>query len=332
MQTKIIIKKKKNAETVEHVDKRRKTDESADELINEALTKILRQNIKILSKLDIIISNQKALENRVSKVEESVDKNSDNNQGDEEYIKKIIKEVAKKLLEVSIYPTPDELREFTNNYMNENYDDFIKRFKRYDKWIIFYEKNIASPLLDKHRSAWGSLASKVKDIMYVIFKEFNLPTIPAVNTALKESEIRKWKGSPTVKICYSNLFKKIKNPDPETYMSRILQILKGRNQLSNMQIAYAISICEIILNPKNLHIQVTESVIKPVLTKNLKKITTEEVDEVEEEADEAEEVLQEKKKNEIREEDEKEGGRIYISSMDEETKERMRQLKKQYKK
>ncbi|CAB4492039.1 unnamed protein product [Rhizophagus irregularis] len=221
--------------------------------------------------------------------------------------------------------------------MNENYDDFIKRFKRYDKWIIFYEKNIASSLLAKHRSAWGSLASKVKDIMYVVFKEFNLPTIPAVNTALKESEIRKWKGTPAVKNCYGNLFKKIKNPDPETYMSRILQILKGKNQLSNMQIAYAISICEIILNLKNLHIQVTESVIKPVLTKNLKlpkKLKRQtgvdeaaEVDEAEEVADEAEEV-QEEEENEIREEDEEEGGRIYISSTDEETKERMKRLKK----
>ncbi|GBC19754.2 hypothetical protein GLOIN_2v1775615 [Rhizophagus irregularis DAOM 181602=DAOM 197198] len=268
-----------------------------NQLMVEALTKILRQNTKILSKLDIIISNQKALENRVSKVEESVDKNNDNNQGDEEYIKKIIKE-------------------FTNNYMNENYDDFIKRFKRYDKWIIFYEKNIASSVT-KHRSAWGSLASKVKDIMYVVFKEFNLPTIPAVNTALKESEIRKWKGTPAVKNCY------------------------GKNQLSNMQIAYAISICEIILNLKNLHIQVTESVIKPVLTKNLKlpkKLKRQtgvdeaaEVDEAEEVADEAEEV-QEEEENEIREEDEEEGGRIYISSTDEETKERMKRLKKQYKK
>ncbi|GET57934.1 hypothetical protein GLOIN_2v1775615 [Rhizophagus irregularis DAOM 181602=DAOM 197198] len=270
-----------------------------NQLMVEALTKILRQNTKILSKLDIIISNQKALENRVSKVEESVDKNNDNNQGDEEYIKKIIKE-------------------FTNNYMNENYDDFIKRFKRYDKWIIFYEKNIASSLLAKHRSAWGSLASKVKDIMYVVFKEFNLPTIPAVNTALKESEIRKWKGTPAVKNCY------------------------GKNQLSNMQIAYAISICEIILNLKNLHIQVTESVIKPVLTKNLKKITSKDNysysdnDEIEasqeaEETNRTEEV-QEEEENEIREEDEEEGGRIYISSTDEETKERMKRLKKQYKK
>ena len=47
----------------------------------------MRQNIKILSKLDVIISNQKALENKVSKVEESVDKNNNDNQGDEEYIK-----------------------------------------------------------------------------------------------------------------------------------------------------------------------------------------------------------------------------------------------------
>ncbi|CAB5323913.1 unnamed protein product [Rhizophagus irregularis] len=157
-------------------------------------------NTKILSKLDIIISNQKALENRVSKVEESVDKNNDSNQGDEEYIKKIIKEVAKKLLEASIYPTPDELREFTNNYMNET-------------------------------------------------------TMILLNEASQEAE----------------------------------ETNKGVDEAA-------------------------------------------EVDEAEEVADEAEEVLQEEEENEIREEDEEEGGRIYISSTDEETKERMRRLKKQYKK
>lgn len=108
--------------------------------------------------------------------------------------------------------------------------------------------------------------------MYVVFKEFNLPAIPAVSTALKESEIRKWKESAAVKICHEKLFKKINSPDPETYISRILQILKGRNHLSNIQIAYAISICQILLNPDNLYIQVTESVIKPILTKNLVSI------------------------------------------------------------
>ncbi|CAB5392658.1 unnamed protein product [Rhizophagus irregularis] len=71
------------------------------------------------------------------------------------------------------------------------------------------------------------------------------------------------------------------------------------------------------------------------LPKKLKRQTgvdeAAEVDEAEEVADEAEEV-QEEEENEIREEDEEEGGRIYISSTDEETKERMKRLKKQYKK
>ncbi|CAB4459995.1 unnamed protein product [Rhizophagus irregularis] len=154
--------------------------------------KILRQNIKILSKLDIIISNQKALENRVSKVEESVNKNSDNNQGDEEYIKQT-----------------------------------------------------------KHRSAWGSLASKVKDIIKDNYSYSDNDEIEASQEAEETN--------------------------------------KGVDE-------------------------------------------AEEVDEVEEEFDEAEEVLQEEEENEIREEDKEEGRRIYISSTDEEIKERMRRLKKQYKK
>ena len=45
-------------------------------------------------------------------------------------LQKMIKEIAKKLLEVSIYLTFNKLQKFTNNYMNENYEDFIKRFKR----------------------------------------------------------------------------------------------------------------------------------------------------------------------------------------------------------
>ncbi|CAB5309655.1 unnamed protein product [Rhizophagus irregularis] len=135
-------------------------------------------NTKILSKLDIIISNQKALENRVSKVEESVDKNNDSNQGDEEYIKKKITS--------------------KDNYSYSDNDEI---------------------------------------------------------EASQEAE----------------------------------ETNKGVDEAA-------------------------------------------EVDEAEEVADEVEEVLQEEEENEIREEDEEEGGRIYISSTDEETKERMRRLKKQYKK
>jgi hypothetical protein len=90
---------------------------------------------------------------------------------------------------------------------------------------------------------------------------------------LKESDIKQWKENVVVKECYKKLYKKIISSEPETYMSRIIQRLrKGKKPLPNLQIAYAISVCEILLNPRNLHIQVTEAVIKPLLTKNLVSI------------------------------------------------------------
>ncbi len=172
----------------------------------------------------------------------------------------------------------------------------MKQFKRLDRWMMYYEKHIASPvsleqfynftimywnfklifffqLLAKHRSARGSLASKVKDVIAVVFSEFNLPPIPLINSNLRETEIKKWKRNPSVKGCFNRLFKKIKNIGPQTYMSWIIQTLRKRRKfLSKIQIAYAISVCEVLLNPHNLHIQVNESVIKPFLTKNLVSI------------------------------------------------------------
>ena len=84
-----------------------------------------------------------------------------------------------------------------------------------------------------------------------------------------ETDIKKWKGNKAVKTCFDKLFKKIEDPNLETYMSMIIQRLKKKKRItSKLQIAYAISTCEIILNPRNLYIQVSESVIKPILLKN----------------------------------------------------------------
>jgi hypothetical protein len=52
--------------------------------IGSTLEKILRQNTKIISKLDVIISNQKSLEARVLKIEEACNNNINN---DAEFIK-----------------------------------------------------------------------------------------------------------------------------------------------------------------------------------------------------------------------------------------------------
>ena len=111
--------------------------------------------------------------------------------------------------------------------------------------------------------------------MYFVFKEFHLPQIPLIDSTLKESAIRRWKGTPEVKNCYNNLFKFAgkKGIEHETFMSKIIQKLrKTKKGITKMQIAYAISVCEILLNPQNLCVHATESTIKPILTKNFVSI------------------------------------------------------------
>jgi hypothetical protein len=101
------------------------------------------------------------------------------------------------------------------------------------------------------------------------FRELDLPPIP---TSSSETIIKEWKKNPAVKLCYSNLFKKINNSD-ETFMSLIIKTLrKGKKIVSNVQIAFAISVCELVLNPRNLDIQISETAIKPILIKNLVSI------------------------------------------------------------
>jgi len=46
------------------------------------------------------------------------------------------------LLEESIYPTHEELRETTREFMSSEHPDFLKKFKK-NQWQIYYEKNIA---------------------------------------------------------------------------------------------------------------------------------------------------------------------------------------------
>ena len=199
--------------------------------------------------------------------------------------------------------------------------------------------------------------------MAVVFSEFNLPPIPSINSYLKETEIRKWKDNLVVKGCFKRLLKKIKKDEPETYMSRIIQTLHKRKVVSKIQIAYAISVCEVLLNPNNLHIQVSEPVIKSSLAKNLvsiqylkfvkkyhkylnyyfffqEKITGNEnflSNSDDDEVEEVEEQLQKADKSEsIKEATDDVEGEVeaddYQGSTDDEMREKLKELKKQYKK
>ena len=48
----------------------------------------------------------------------------------------------------------------------------------------------------------------------------------------------------------------------------IEKIWREKKNIPKIQIAYAISICEMLLNPNNLIIQVSEEIIKPKLARN----------------------------------------------------------------
>jgi len=100
--------------------------------------------------------------------------------------------------------------------------------------------------------------------MYSVFDD-----LPSINTQSTPSQIQEWKHMSVVKKCYSKLFKKINPDQPTTFMSKIVEKLrKEKKSPSNVQIAYAISICETYLSPDNQTIQISES-IKDKIIKNL---------------------------------------------------------------
>ena len=125
-------------------------------------------------------------------------------------------------------------------------------------------------MLAKHRSFRGSLTSKIKDALHFIF-----PTLPSINTN-SLTEVRKWKGDPIVVKCHKVLFKR-EEEDSTTYMTRIIsKIWPAKKNAPKLHIAYAISVCEFILNPSILRIQVSEASIKSQITKYLQRISNKE--------------------------------------------------------
>ncbi|UZN99338.1 uncharacterized protein OCT59_000616 [Rhizophagus irregularis] len=126
--------------------------------------------------------------------------------------------------------------------------------------------------VQQHRSIRGTFTSRVKDVMYSVF-EATGHKLPSINTQTSPSKIQEWKSKAEVKRCYNNLFKKVKDRQPTTYMSLIIDKLQKENKNpSKTQIVYAISICETYLNPNNQNIQMSESIMKSKIINNLQKL------------------------------------------------------------
>src|SRR5205814_1899856 len=178
-------------------------------------------------------------------------------------------EVARNLLKVSIYPSQNEFREETEKVLRSSFPELHKKFRQSP---IFYEKNIYQPLLAKHRSFRCSLTSRIKDVLYTIFSE-----LPSITSNSPSSKIRQWKSNPIVASCHNKLFKKIVVEEPTTFMSKILdRLFPSKKSTPKIYVAYAISVCEYILNPSNQQIQVSESAIKFLISKYLQKVLNKE--------------------------------------------------------
>lgn len=99
---------------------------------------------------------------------------------------------------------------------------------------------------------------------------FEVCKIPFISNVAKATEISAWKKKPAILNSFRKLFDKIEEDEEDTYMTRIIKSTwPKKKNIPNLQIAWAISIAEIFLNPNNENIKISEEIIKPVLLKNL---------------------------------------------------------------
>jgi hypothetical protein len=110
----------------------------------------------------------------------------------------------------------------------------------------------------------GTFTSKIKEATHSVFGA----ELSTINTQATPSQISEWKNTPSIRRCHANLFKKIKQDQPATYMSKIIEKLR-RSSPSKIQIAYAISVAETYLSSDNQVIQMNENIIKPKIFNNL---------------------------------------------------------------
>ena len=101
--------------------------------------------------------------------------------------------------------------------------------------------------------------------MYCVF-----PNLSQINTNSSSSEVDKWKKNQNVVKCYKSLFKRETADDSATYMTRIIdKVWASKKHTPKIHIAYAISVCEFLLNPSNQKVQVSEGSMKFNISKYL---------------------------------------------------------------
>lgn len=100
-----------------------------------------------------------------------------------------------------------------------------------------------------------------------MFSVYGEAFLDPITTAATSSEITAWKRSRKTAESFKYLYENHAEEDI-TYMARILEKLWPKGQASQELIAFAMSVCETILNPDNDVIQINEGVIKQELIRN----------------------------------------------------------------
>ena len=100
-----------------------------------------------------------------------------------------------------------------------------------------------------------------------MFSVFGEALLDPINTNASSTEITEWKRSRKTAESYQNLFENIRNEEV-TFMTRILEKVWPKTEVFEELSAFAISICQIMLNPKNETIQINEMNMKKRIIRN----------------------------------------------------------------
>ena len=116
----------------------------------------------------------------------------------------------------------------------------------------------------KLRSNRGTLSTRIKKAIFYVF------CLPVIKNKAKANEISLWKALPAVAKSYNNLFKKVDNDENSpTYIQQIIEKVWPRTKVPTLHTAWAMSIAELLLNPNNEQISVSEEIIDFLLEKNI---------------------------------------------------------------
>jgi hypothetical protein len=131
--------------------------------------------------------------------------------------------------------------------------------------------------MKKFWSLRSSLSAKIKIAVFQVFAE-----LPPPPSKAKAASIYQWKKSEAVAACYKKLFYKSNDDDDDddndddddentpTNMDNIIQCVWPKNKMvTDSQMAWAIAVTQLILNPNNGYVKVSEEAIRPLYIKNL---------------------------------------------------------------